>query len=74
VAEYYGGNFWNGLAGFEGQKAVCLDVDFLAKAKAGQCLVYSFGIDTDWTFEEAMANLGCKVRAFDPTIDKPEKL
>jgi hypothetical protein len=47
---------------------VCLDklyTDIMSR----NCLIYSFGIAGDWTFEEAMAGLGCVVRAFDPTID-----
>jgi hypothetical protein len=27
----------------------------------------------DWTFEEAMAELGCTIRAFDPTIEADTK-
>ncbi len=38
-----------------------------------RCLVYSFGVSDDWSFEDTMGNLGCRVRAFDPTIDSPEK-
>ena len=41
--------------------------------KNGNCLIYSFGIAGDWTFEEAMAELGCTIRAFDPTIDGKQK-
>ena len=39
--------------------------------QAGNCLIYSFGIENDWSFEDTMGELGCKVRAFDPTIDAP---
>ena len=30
--------------------------------KNRECLIYSFGIADDWTFEEYMASLGCTVR------------
>ena len=33
-----------------------------------ECLVYSFGISDDLTFEEEMTALGCKVHAYDPTV------
>ena len=29
--------------------------------------MYPFGLADDWSFEEAMAKMGCKVLAFDPT-------
>lgn len=31
-----------------------------------QCLVYSFGIDWDFKFDNAIASMGCEVHAFDP--------
>ena len=39
------------------------------------CLVYSFGIHTSWEWEEKVAALfGCRVYAFDPTMDHPAEL
>lgn len=35
--------------------------------------IYSFGVDSDWSFEESMAEMGCKVRSFDPTTDEASK-
>ena len=46
--------------GRDGGKAICLD-DIHTDIKNKECLIYSFGIADDWTFEEYMASLGCKV-------------
>ncbi len=45
--------------GMDGQKAVCMDPE--VRPKSGQCLVYSFGISHEWSFDEAMEQLGCEV-------------
>ena len=50
-------------AGLDGQKAVCLDPPELAPP-VHHCVVYSFGIKDEWSFEEAMAKYGCRVFAF----------
>ena len=39
----------------------------------GDCLIYSFGVDEDWTFEDIMGDLGCKVYAFDPSVEYPRQ-
>ena len=44
----------------DGVKKICLD-NLLPAIKSDSCLVYSFGLADDWTFEEIMAHLGCKV-------------
>ena len=44
----------------DGVKKICLD-NLHTAIKLDSCLIYSFGLADDWTFEELMANLGCKV-------------
>ena len=48
----------------DGQKSVCLDEGL--KPVINNCLVYSFGIDNEWSFDDDMAKLGCDVYSFDP--------
>ena len=48
----------------DGDKFVCMD-QLLAK---DQCVVYSFGLAADWTFEDQMDKLGCFIFAYDHTI------
>jgi hypothetical protein len=49
-----------------GDWAVCQDTD-LAHV-AAPCLIYSFGIATDFAFDDYWGHLGCEVHAFDPTL------
>ncbi len=39
-----------------------------------QCLIYSFGVGKDITFERQINKLGCTVHMFDPTVGKPLNL
>ena len=48
----------------DGDKFVCLD----SLLGGGECLVYSFGLAADWTFEDQMDKLGCSIFAYDHTI------
>lgn len=52
----------------DGQKAVCLDRPHLAPPLGG-CVVYSFGINDEWSFDETMEEYGCQVYAFDPSMN-----
>merc|ERR1719411_987306 len=45
----------------DGDKFVCLDL-ILTK---DSCIVYSFGVANDWTFEDQMDNIGCSVFSYD---------
>ena len=54
----------------DGGKFTCMD-DLLVDIQNNECLIYSFGIDKDWTFEDAMSDFGCKVYAHDPTVNFP---
>ncbi|XP_037088475.1 uncharacterized protein LOC119109041 [Pollicipes pollicipes] len=67
---------FGGIAGgqnclVDGDKYACLDPP-LKLATATDCLVYSFGINYDWSFDEAAERFGCEVHSFDPSIDYPE--
>jgi hypothetical protein len=57
VMKKIGGKWSNDGKIIDGQKTVCLDKmyrDILTE----ECLVYSFGVGDDFTFEVAMADLG----------------
>ena len=64
---------WFGSDCVDGVKFVCMD-KILDDIKAGKCLVYSFGLSMDWSFERAMAAIGCTVKAFDPGQEQPESV
>ena len=38
-----------------------------------QCMVYSFGINNDWSFEDFMDSSGCTVHGFDHTVNFPSR-
>ena len=45
----------------DGVKKLCMD-QLYKDVKSKSCLIYSFGLSDDWSFEENMALLGCKVK------------
>ena len=44
-------------------RVICFDPEYAPVADA--CLVYSFGVGHEMTFDKSIANYGCKVFAFD---------
>ena len=57
----------------DGQKYVCMD-EMMKDIELQECIVYSFGIGSDWSFEEDIFDMGCKVFAYDPTINRPSNM
>ena len=49
------------------QKAICLLPQSLTSVP-NNCIIYSFGIDYDWSFGEAMDQFGCQVSSFDHSM------
>ncbi|CAG2227221.1 unnamed protein product [Mytilus edulis] len=50
------GNWW-----------ICIDEKYVIKKP---CLVYSFGIANDFSFDDDMAEHGCEVHSFDPSMKR----
>ena len=60
-------------SGVDGQYPVCLDPEVKPiSSKEKRCIVYSFGINDDWSFDEALEKYGCDVFAFDPSMNKTD--
>ncbi|ESO95438.1 hypothetical protein LOTGIDRAFT_160586 [Lottia gigantea] len=51
-----------------GNWKICFDEKYSPIRPDKPCLVYSFGIAGDFTFDEAMAKKGCEVYSFDPSM------
>jgi len=66
LAHDFGGNVWPKV-GLDGQKSICMDAEI--KPDEEHCLVYSFGISNEWSFDEAMQTFGCTIHSFDPSMD-----
>lgn len=65
LVNYFGGSV--NLIALDGQKAVCFDPEL---KPMWPCLVYSFGINKEWSFEDQMAKYGCNIYAFDPSTNE----
>ncbi len=70
LAHDFGGIMLKNPSGLDGQKAVCLDTE--VAPKAGNCIVYSFGINNEWSFDDNMEKYGCKVYSFDPSMKRED--
>jgi len=62
-----GGKWPHPYIAVDGDKFVCMD-NFQSN---NDCLVYSFGIANDWTFEDFIVQFGCEVFAYDPSVKYP---
>ncbi len=62
----FGGIMMENPSGLDGQKAVCIDP--MVAPEPNKCLVYSFGIKNEWSFDEEMELYGCEVFSFDPSM------
>lgn len=66
--------FWvysgEGVSAPDGHKAVCLDPG--VAPSFNNCLVYSFGINNQWAFDDAMEQFGCQVHSFDPSMGRED--
>lgn len=66
----FGGLMMKNPPGLDGQKSVCLDPTVAPRTPG--CIVYSFGINNEWSFDEAMEKYGCQVFAFDPSMQQED--
>ena len=73
ISKKIGGEWIPSCAWYDGAKFVCLD-KFKKAIEENKCLIYSFGLASDWSFEETLADMGCVVRAFDPTVNRPRRV
>uniref|UniRef100_H2YK65 Methyltransferase domain-containing protein n=1 Tax=Ciona savignyi TaxID=51511 RepID=H2YK65_CIOSA len=64
-SEYLGGKDTQGGKSYD----LCIEDKFwpIRKNPDQKCLMYSFGIGNDWTFEDGIAKRGCEVHLFDPS-------
>lgn len=58
------------IGNIDGQKTMCMDLGLAPKSK--NCLVYSFGINNQWSFDDAMESYGCQIYAFDPSMSQED--
>ena len=72
VKKRLGGVYENHCHVMDGQKYICMD-DLAEDIRKQECLIYTFGIRDDWSFEDIIGSMGCRVFAFDPTIDAEPK-
>ena len=68
-----GGQWKSSCGHLEDEKTMCMD-NLHYKVQKKECLIYSFGINSHWDFEEFMANIGCRVHVFDPLVEVPDRI
>ena len=73
IAHDFGGelnNFPHMINAMDGHKKMCMDKQF--RPEVNNCVVYSFGINDEWSFDEAVEKMGCQIYAFDPTMKRDD--
>ena len=55
----------------DGGYNLCMDRGMMPDWRPG-CLVYSFGINDEWSFDEAMERYRCQVFSFDPKMNSSD--
>ena len=68
----FGGGYLSYCHYVDGGKFVCMD-ELIYDIANNECVIFSFGIASDWTFEDMMDELGCTIYAFDPSVNFPTK-
>ena len=58
---------WLKFIAIDGQKTVCMDPEIVPVSAS--CIVYSFGINNEWSFDRTFEQFGCDVYAFDPSMN-----
>lgn len=69
----FGGAFVPYCREIDGHKSMCVE-KLLEDIEKNRCLIYSFGVGGDWSFESTLSDLGCEIHAYDPTRDEPENI
>ena len=67
-----GGGYLSYCRYVDGGKVVCMD-ELIHDIENSECVIFSFGIANDMTFEDMMDGLGCTFYAFDPSVNFPSK-
>jgi Methyltransferase domain len=60
----------DGIRFRDGMKSVCMEPSMAPEPS--NCLVYSFGINYEWSFDKDFEGYGCQIYAFDPSMDQPD--
>ena len=68
----FGGGYLSYCHYVDGGKYMCMD-ELIYNILNNECVIFSFGISHEWTFEDMMDDLGCTVYAFDLTVNYPSK-
>ena len=68
----FGGGYLQKCHYVDGGKFVCMD-ELIYDIMNNECVIFSFGILDDWSFEDMMDELGCTIYAFDPSVNFPSK-